>query len=437
MRGRLQPKNRKGSINTEAMNIEKQLLDSTAIVNMLLSTLKKVSRPSIAYVLQYIVPSTKTGYNKLLEFYGRTKYAKITVPKFFRQEKLIPLRNHRAVNLDIMVCRRSRKGERQVRGTHPYLMSIVVSDKSTYESFYVPRDSYPEKPRVLDVNECILADEVFQVRAHVGTLDFDKRAIVRREPKLFTDPLTAWFEEYAETPIPSECLKIDRTLLELIILASYDASPSSSWFKMVVDGWPMAVSRRFGFSSQEAKLFRLRRRLVARCVEQLVPHSVKGLWPYSVIETSGNEQFMVYVEGYDKSLSVALSHHPITPIIFCSSKERVAYFSAVKTSKEELSILLSKLSRIGVIGDYKFEKVVKTQRFIVPWEMYNPIRRKWFWTSDLELLKKYHVTGIIAWLRSGLLEFWRELQQHNPLAQRVWRVIEETLRGKKGVDESF
>jgi len=88
--GRFQPKkkNRRGSINTEAMNIGKQLLDSTALVNMLLSTLKKASRPSIAYVLQYIVPSTKTGYNKLLEFYGRTKYAKITVPKFFRQEKL-------------------------------------------------------------------------------------------------------------------------------------------------------------------------------------------------------------------------------------------------------------------------------------------------------------------------------------------------------------
>jgi len=436
--GNLQSRNNsgKGPINMETMNIGKWLLDGTAMINMLLSMLKKASRPSIAYVLQYVVPSTKAGYNKLLEFYGRTKYAKITVPKFFRQEKLIPLRDLRAVNLGIMVCKRSRREERQVREPHPYLMSVAICDKSIYESFYVPRDSYPEKPKVLDVGECVFVDEVFQVRAHVDTIDFDKHAIVRREPKLFADPLAGWFEEYAETPMPDECLKVDRTLLELIILASYDALPSSSWFKMVVDGWPMAVSRRFGFSLQEAKLFRLRRRLVARCVEQVMPHSVKGLWPYSVIETSGNEQFVVYIEGCDKSLPMALSHYPVTPIIFSSSREHIAYFSAVRTSRGELSTLLNRLSRIGVIGNYRFERVVKAQRFVVPWEMYNPVLKKWFWTSDPELLKKYHVVGIVAWLCSGLLEFWRELQQRNPLAQRVWRVIKETLR-KKGVEESF
>jgi len=60
----------------EIIDVGKRLLDSIHITNMLLSILKKASRPSIAYVLQCIVPSTKAGYNKLLEFYGRTKYAK-------------------------------------------------------------------------------------------------------------------------------------------------------------------------------------------------------------------------------------------------------------------------------------------------------------------------------------------------------------------------
>ena len=420
----------------EIMNTEKRLLDSTSIVNMLLSILRKASRPSIAYVLQYIVPSTKAGYDKLLEFYGETKYAKIAIPKFFRQEKLIPLRDHKIVNLDIMVCRQSEREKRQIKEFHPYLMSIAISDRSVYKLFYIPRDSYPEKPKVQNTDECIYIDKVFHVRAHVDTIDFSKHAIVRREPKLFEDPLTGWFEEYVETPIPSECSRVDRTLLELVTLASYDASPSSSWFKMVVDGWPMAVSRRLSFSLQVAKLFRLRRRLLARCVEQVMPHSIKGLWPYSVIDAAGNEQFVVYVEGCNRSLSVALSHYPITPVIFYSSREGVAYFSAVRTSKEELVTLLEKLSRTGIIGSYRFERVVSTRRFVVPWEMYNPIRKKWFWASDLELLGKYHVAGVIAWLHLGLLEFWRELQRRNPLAQHVWRIVEEALR-EKGVDEKF
>jgi len=315
-------------------------------------------------------------------------------------------------------------------------MSIVTGDESIYESFYIPRDSYPEKPRFQNTDECIFVDEVFHVKAHVDTIDFNKHAIIRREPKLFADPLTDWFEEYTKTIIPNECLKVDRTLLELIILASYDASPSSSWFKMIIDGWPMATILRFGIPSHVAKLFRLRRRLLARCVEQVMPRSIKGLWPYSIIETSGNEQFAVYIREYDKDLSTALSHYPITPTIFCSSKERVAYFSAVRTSREELSCLLNKLSRIGVIGSYRFERVIRVKRFIVPWEMYNPIRRKWFWMSDPEILGKYHVAGIIAWLHLGLLEFWRELQRHNPLAQHAWRIIEDMLR-KKGIDENF
>ena len=383
----------------------KRLLDSIHITNMLLSILKKASRPSIAYVLQYIVPSTKAGYNKLLEFYGRTKYAKITIPKFFRQEKLIPLRDHKVVNLDIMVCRWNRKEKRQIKRFNPYLMSVVTSDKSIYELLYVPRDSYPEKPYVENTDECIFVDEFFHVRAHVNTIDFNRHAIIRREPKLFEDPLTEWFEGYSRTSIPSECLKVDRTLLELIVLASYDASPSSSWFKMIVDGWPKAAISRFGFPSQATKLFRLRRRLLARCVEQVMPSSIKGLWPHSVIETNSNRRFIVYVEGCDRSLSIALSHYPITPTIIYSSKENVAYFSAVKTSREELNELFNKLSSIGIIGGYRFERVVSARRFIVPWEMYNPIRRKWFWTSDSILLERYYVAGIIAWLHLGFLEF--------------------------------
>ena len=415
--------------------MDKQILSGgDAAVGMLLSLLKRATRPSIAYVLQYIVPSTKMGYEKLMEFYNKTKYAKNMIPRFFREEKPIPMRDHRLIKLDIMICKRSN--EKSKIQTHPYSMSIVVCDKAVYEIFYVPQDSYPEKADVLGSDECILADDIFHVRAHVNTVDFDKRAIVRREPKLFIDPLNMWFEEYINIPVPKECLKVDQVLLELLVLASYDALPSSSWFKMSIDGWPMAVSRRFGFPSQTAKLFRLRRRLIARCIERLLPRSIKGLWPYSVIEARSNEQFMVFIEEYDKNLPTVLSHYPITPAIFCARRERVAYFSAVRTSKGELSELLSRLSRAGVIGDYSFEKVVKGRRFIVPWEMYNPIRRKWFWASNLELLEKYHVAGLVAWLRSGLLEFWRELQQGSPLARHVWHVVEETLR-EKGVDESF